>query len=126
MDPVTAIGLASAIVQFVDFSTKIIHSAKEIYDSATGSTEENQSLEYVVSEMQHLSQKLDHPPNAQQTDDERALSRLAAECKILSDQILGLLTSIKPKDVESKPKDVKSKRQVVLAALKNMLNERDK
>jgi sensor domain CHASE-containing protein len=119
MDPLAAIGLASAIVQFVDYSTTIIHGAKEIYDSATGSTKENQSLEDVVIEMQHLSQKLDYPQNAQQTDDEVALSRLAAECKILSDQILGLLTNIKPKNV-------KSKRQVLWAALKNKWNERDK
>jgi hypothetical protein len=119
MDPLTAIGLASAIVQFVDYSTKIIHGAKEIYDSATGSTEENQSLEHVVIEMQHLSQKLDHSQNGQETDDERALSRLAAECKSLSDQILGLLTSVKPKHV-------KSKGQAVWAALKNKLNEREK
>lgn len=119
MDPLTAIGLASSIVQFVDFATKLIHGAKEIYVSATGSTEENDSLENVVSEMQRLAQKFHHPQTARQTEDERALSRLAAECKILSDQILGLLTSIRPKHV-------KSKREAVWAALKNKWNERDK
>jgi hypothetical protein len=119
MDPLTAIGLASSIVQFIDFSTKLIHGAKEIYDSAAGATEENQRLENVTAEMQTLSLKLLPPQGAQQTDDERALSRLAAECKILSDQILALLKSIKPRDLGSK-------RQSVWAALKSKWNEREK
>jgi hypothetical protein len=119
MDPLTAIGLASNIVQFIDFSTKLIHGAKEIYDSATGATEENQRLENVTAEMQTLSLKLLTPQGVQQTEDERALSRLAAECKILSDHILALLKSIKPKDLNSK-------RQSVWAALKSKWNERER
>ena len=119
MDPLTAIGLASSIVQFVDFSTKLIHGAREIYDSVSGETEENRSLEAVVSEMERLSSKLLSPNNPQQTEDERALCRLAAECNILSDQILGLLEKIKPKDA-------KSKRQSAWAAVKNKLHEREK
>lgn len=119
MDPLTAIGLASSIVQFIDYSTKLIHGAKEIYGSATGATEENQRLENVTAEMQTLSLKLLPRQDAQQTEDERALSRLAAECKILSDQILVLLKSIKPKDLNSK-------RQSVWAALKSKWNEREK
>ena len=77
------------------------------------------SLEAVVSEMERLSSKLLSPNNSQQTEDERALCRLAAECNILSDQILGLLEKIKPKDA-------KSKRQSAWAALKNKLHEREK
>ncbi|KAH9204764.1 hypothetical protein DL95DRAFT_494636 [Leptodontidium sp. 2 PMI_412] len=112
MDPLTAISLASSIVQFIDYSTKLIHGAKEIYCSVTGATEENYRLENVTAEMQTLSMKLLPRQDAQQTEDEQALSRLAAECKILSDQILALLKSIKPKDFNSK-------RQSVWAALKS-------
>jgi hypothetical protein len=119
MDPLTAISLASSIVQFIDFSTKLIHGASEIYGSVTGATGENHSLENITVEMQTLSSKLLPRQNAQQTEDEQALSRLAAECKILSDQILALLKSIKPKDFNSK-------RQSVWAALKGKWNEREK
>lgn len=119
MDPLTAISLASSIVQFIDYSTKLIHGAKEIYGSVTGATEENHRLENVTAEMQTLSLKLLPRQDAQQTEDEQALSRLAAECKILSDQILALLKSIKPKDFNSK-------RQSVWAALKSKWNEREK
>jgi hypothetical protein len=119
MDPLTAISLASSIVQFIDYSTKLIHGAKEIYGSVTGATEENHRLENVTAEMQTLSLKLLPQQDAQQTEDEQALSRLAAECKILSDQILALLKSIKPKDFNSK-------RQSVWAALKSKWNEREK
>ncbi|KAL5331546.1 hypothetical protein ACEPPN_001080 [Leptodophora sp. 'Broadleaf-Isolate-01'] len=119
MDPLTAISLASSIVQFIDYSTKLIHGAKEIYGSVTGATEENYRLENVTAEMQTLSLKLLPRQDAQQTEDEQALSRLAAECKILSDQILALLKSIKPKDFNSKS-------QSVWAALKSKWNEREK
>lgn len=38
MDQMSAVGPASAIVQFVDFSTKLVHAANGIYQSASGAT----------------------------------------------------------------------------------------
>ncbi|KAI0470737.1 hypothetical protein GGR56DRAFT_143317 [Xylariaceae sp. FL0804] len=38
MDPFTAIGLASAIVQFVDFSVSLLSDTVEVYKSASGQT----------------------------------------------------------------------------------------
>lgn len=119
MDPFTAIGLASSIVQFVDFSTKLIHGAREIYDSASSDTLENRSLEAVVGEMKRLSSKLLSPGKTHQTEEEKALRRLAAECNILSNQILHLLQKIKPKDANSM-------RQSTWAALKNKWHEGEK
>jgi hypothetical protein len=119
MDPFTAIGLASSIVQFIDYSAKITHGAREIYDSGSGMTEDNKSLESVAGKMKELSSKLLPTTGAPRSEDEQALCRVAAECNILSDQILDLLGKIKPKDS-------KSKRQIALAAVKNKLREREK
>jgi hypothetical protein len=119
MDPLTAISLASSVVQFVDYSTKVIHGAVEIYGSVSGTTEQNQRLETITGELQALSLKLVLPDGVQQSDDERALSRLAAECDIVSKQILDLLKKIKPKDLESK-------RQSVWAAIKSKWSDREK
>jgi hypothetical protein len=119
MDPFTAIGLASSIVQFVDFSTKLINGAREVYNSASGMTEENKSLESIVNEMKQLSSKLLPTTHHSRSEDEKALCRVAAECNILSDQILDLLGTIKPKLP-------KSKRQSAWAAVKNKMHEREK
>jgi hypothetical protein len=119
MDPFTAIGLASSIVQFVDYSTKLINGAREIYDSASGMTEENKSLESIVSEMKELSSKLLPGTSGPRSEDVKALCRVAAECNILSDQILELLGKIKPKAP-------KSKHQSAWAAVKNKIHEKDK
>ncbi|CAI4215998.1 unnamed protein product [Parascedosporium putredinis] len=119
MEPLTALGLAANIVQFVEFSTKLIRASKDIYDSASGVTEENRSLESVFEELQTLAFRLTPPTTGLQTDDERALSRLAAECRILSDQMLDLLRKIKPKDPESK-------RQSAWSAVKDKWNEKEK
>lgn len=119
LDPLTAIGLASAIVQFVDFSTKILHGAQEMYESASGATEENRSLEVVVSDVKRLSSKLKATCRAQQSDDEKALCSLAEECNSLSADLFELLQKVKSKDS-------KSKRQAALAALKNKRYESKK
>ena len=61
MDPLTAIGLASSIVQFVDYGTKLIGGAREIYHSTTGTTAQNETLELVATEMKEWSSRLKTP-----------------------------------------------------------------
>jgi hypothetical protein len=119
MDPFAAIGPASSIVQFVDYSTKFINGARDIYDSASGMTEDNKSLESIVNEMKLLSSKLLPRTGGPRSEDEKALCHVAAECNILSDQILELLGKLKPKVR-------KSKHQSAWAAVKNKIHEREK
>jgi hypothetical protein len=118
MDPMTAIGLTSAIVQFIDYSTRLVDAASDIHRSASGTSLENQNIEFVMSELKALSLRLDPPRTGQPTDDEQALCRLAAECRILSDQILSLLEKIKPRNP-------KSKRESFWSAIKTMWNDRE-
>lgn len=119
MEPFAALSLAAGIVQFVDFSSRLIHSAKEIHQSANGITEESKSLESVVKEMRSLSLRLDPPVTGEQGDDEKALRRLAAECRILSDQIQELLKSILPEDPTCR-------RQSLISALKGVWKDKEK
>jgi len=119
MDPFTAISLAAAVVQFVDFSTKLISGAREIYTSVSGQTEENRSVESITREMTSLASKLSSAANSQQSEDEKSLYRLAGDCKIVADQILDLLNRIKPRDP-------RSMRQSAWSALKNKLHEKER
>lgn len=120
MDPLTAFGLASNILQFLDFSAKLIRGAQEIYVSPSGDTKANKSLESIVSEMKTFSSHLLPPDSSHLSgDDGKALRRLVAECNILSDQILELLEKVRPNDPNSRV-------QSVWAALKSKLRERDR
>lgn len=98
MDPLTAIGLVSNILSFIDFSARLIKSAKEAHDSQHGVLEENRSREAVVREMQRMSTRMLVSGSSEKADDNSSLSVLATECRQLSTQLISLLEKIKPKD----------------------------
>lgn len=58
MDPVSAIGLASSVVQLITFSTDIISKSREIHRSAAGSLVENVELETIARTLQSQSRRL--------------------------------------------------------------------
>lgn len=58
MDPVSALGLAAAIVQFVTFASKILSSATEIRHSTTGVSTEAQSIENVYLTLRDINGNL--------------------------------------------------------------------
>lgn len=92
MDPISAISLAAAIIQFVDFGTKLLSGAHEIYYSTTGLTQDNASLAVVTQEMKTWSSKLrGSNPTSAKTPEEISLCRLATECEALCDEILKLV-----------------------------------
>lgn len=119
MDPLTAIGLASSIVQFVDYGTKLIGGAREIYYSTTGTTAENATLETVVKEIQFWSVRLRTPPSSVLSREEKGICTLAAECQQISQEILDLIHRIKLK------RD-KSRIDAFIAALKEKQHEKEK
>jgi hypothetical protein len=51
MDPLTAFSLACGIVQFVDFSSKLVSKGYEISISAEGALAENLDLETVTTDL---------------------------------------------------------------------------
>ena len=58
LDPLTAIGLASAIVQFVDYGSKVIGMASEMYKSADGALKDNAELEDWTTKIDQSSDRI--------------------------------------------------------------------
>jgi len=58
LDPLSAIGLARNIVQFVDFSFKLIAETRDIYHAATGATTNGVLLSAIAHDIQKLSDQL--------------------------------------------------------------------
>lgn len=59
MDPLTALGLAAGVVQFVSFASHLITKTKEIHVSASGQTDEVATLETTYTRLHELSQCLE-------------------------------------------------------------------
>jgi hypothetical protein len=63
MDPLTAVSLAGTIVQFVDYSTKLLLSGRDLYRSSSGKLEPNEELELVTTDLVAVCDKLRHQGN---------------------------------------------------------------
>ncbi|EPE04055.1 hypothetical protein F503_04903 [Ophiostoma piceae UAMH 11346] len=102
LDPVTAIGLASAIVAFVDFGYKVVKGAAEMYNGVDGALGENMTREAVVKQMMSLSARLQSPDSSHMVGQDRALCVLSSECHKISSDLLRLLESLRPAKPNSK------------------------
>lgn len=98
LDPLTAISLASAIVQFVDFGSKVIDGASEIYRSVDGALKENVDLEESTNKINQLNDKILLPKAASGdviSEDDTKLTELASTAKEVAGELLNLLQSFK-------------------------------
>jgi hypothetical protein len=58
MDPLSAVGLACSIVQFVSFAHEIVSLGKEVYKSPTGVRQESAEIEAMLKDLSQLHQSL--------------------------------------------------------------------
>lgn len=98
MDPLTAIGLVSNILSFIEFSVRLLKGAKEVHGSQNGVLKENRSRETIVRDMQRMSTRMLVSDSPEEADDNASLCILGRECHELSVQLISLLEKIKPKD----------------------------
>lgn len=105
MDPLSALSLASTIVQFVDFSIELVQSTKQIYESTSGANSQNEDYISSATELQRLCQRLcvsKASPDSPLSPDQEALNTLATRCQRISKDLIALLERTKPSDRESK------------------------
>ncbi|KAE8441277.1 hypothetical protein EG329_005543 [Mollisiaceae sp. DMI_Dod_QoI] len=103
LDPLTALSLASSIVQLVDFSIELITDGVELYQR--GSLATNDELEQASEDLIQLTEVLATTPplgsagpgNSVKppSKDEIALQQLAKSCKAIGSQLLDILEESK-------------------------------
>ena len=90
MDSFTALSAAGNIIQFVDFSCKLIHNAYCITKSASGASETTIELTAIAHDVQRLSDAIDtsgvYPSQ---------LKNIATQCKLRADELLQILDSLR-------------------------------
>jgi len=94
MDPISAIGFAASILTFIEFASKIVAGAHEVYTSASGTTEENAHIDTVITDLRETADSLDSDLIGK-TKHEKALKELASKCEILSTELLTLLEQLR-------------------------------
>lgn len=117
MDPITAIGLASAIVQFVDFSSTLVSGAREIYSSASRARTEHDEEDLAIDRLRDLTRRLPRvvPPQTLTPGDRRLLA-LKEGCEVVSDELGRILEA-------GRAKTPGSKRSSLRASLRNIRNK---
>lgn len=93
IDPVAALGLAGNIVQFIDFSCKVLHDTKSLYGSRTGASAENDVIEAISVDLINLNNALVAPSEPGAIPD--SIRSLASSCKGVAEEILEILNKIK-------------------------------
>lgn len=92
MDPVTAIGLASSPVQFVDFGIRVVSKGFKIYRSVDGCLIENLDLEVVTNDLIVLQKKLATKPGIEASSKEleefKSLELLLERSSDLAEKLL--------------------------------------
>lgn len=116
MDPVTATGLASAILSFVEFSWSVVRGAGEIYRSPTGVSKENISISMIIADLEDVTDDINTEIKGH-SKAEQALATLAKGCEELSRDLLRILERLKRKG--------DSRREALKVALRNIRKEKE-
>ncbi|KAF6513474.1 hypothetical protein HZS61_006799 [Fusarium oxysporum f. sp. conglutinans] len=103
MDPVSAIGLASGILTFVEAGLKLVKIAYNIHNSLDGVLDDNRHRESVTSEVSKAALRLEVAGNARLTPEQESLSDLAKKCKATSTELVKAFNEVKPKRSSSNP-----------------------
>ena len=103
MDPFTAIGLVANIIDFLDFGYKAISASRELRQSVSGTTAENEGIGFLAAKLHGISLDLrSGKPKTVMTADELRLDDLVGECQNVSTGLLALLDGLKVRKLNSK------------------------
>ena len=105
LDPLSTISLAGNVVQFVEFTTKLVDKGHEIYRSGDGALIENLELEAITRNLTGLLGPLTKPlrdastlsssNSARMESNDLALKNLSESCASVAKDLLHTLEGIK-------------------------------
>ncbi|CZR63571.1 uncharacterized protein PAC_13468 [Phialocephala subalpina] len=95
-DPMTALGLASNIVQLISFTSDIVSKSREIYKSQDGKLIEHMELEAITTSLHDLSREIVSPfqKGILLSKAEEDLQKLWGECNDISRQLIVAIESL--------------------------------
>ncbi|KAI0393083.1 hypothetical protein F5Y17DRAFT_324662 [Xylariaceae sp. FL0594] len=94
MDPVSAIGVAAAALQFLDASVKAYSAFQQIRSSVTSATKQNEQLEQNINDANKLRAQLWPAPQSQNSPDDPVL-RVTDRCVSKANELMALLKYVR-------------------------------
>ncbi|KAF2121231.1 hypothetical protein BDV96DRAFT_537854 [Lophiotrema nucula] len=98
MECLTALGLAANIIQFVEFGTRLLSEANEVYYSATGMTKENVETQEVADDLRKLADCLvivqSDPSQGHALVASSEINRIAMLAKEVAAELIQLLDKV--------------------------------
>lgn len=99
LDPLTALSLAGNIIQFVDFSTKLVVKGREQYKSADGASVGDAELEAIAKDLQGVNHRLTSSLQIAHartlTASDEALHKLSEQCSSVAEELIHILDKLK-------------------------------
>lgn len=100
LDPLSALSLASNVVQFIDFGSRLILEIQEIRQSASGLTKENIDFLFTAEAFRRKSDILFANPtdgigSSSLPLSRSALQEFAVPCRQVSDELIAILEGLK-------------------------------
>jgi hypothetical protein len=93
LDPITALGIAGNIVQFIDFGLTATSKAGQIHRSTDGALRENIDLEVVTKDLAIIASQLEGSGNA--TTGSGSLDDICRRCTVAAKELLTALEGLK-------------------------------
>ena len=100
MEPLSALSLVAAVIQFVDFGGNLLSESRQMYKSASGASSENAALEEIYENLGRLADKMTVSTGLashKSSNEEEALGKLATSCKDLTDDLMTTIEELKVK-----------------------------
>ncbi|KAF2810879.1 uncharacterized protein BDZ99DRAFT_561448 [Mytilinidion resinicola] len=95
MEPFSALAVATGVVTFVDFASKLVSGSREIYKSDDGRFEEHADLRQISSTLEELSKDLRRPLNADKSSKSAPeLRKLCDSANEVATELIKVLDSI--------------------------------
>ncbi|CZR50367.1 uncharacterized protein PAC_00239 [Phialocephala subalpina] len=125
LDPVTALGVASNVVQLVTFTSDLISKSREFYESADGALVEQLELEAITVSLQSLSSDLILPTIRKEdqlkvTPTEKQLREICNGCRDVSKELLVLIRDVRAEGPHKKWNSFQQALKFVLRSKKDV------
>ncbi|KAK4692709.1 hypothetical protein P7C71_g4548, partial [Lecanoromycetidae sp. Uapishka_2] len=122
LDPLTAISLASSVIQFTDFGIKLVTESIDLYRSVDRANAETSALEVKITHIRTLADQVIFPLKGKDDDtpaskNEEHLRELAESCKALASDLLAVLDGLKVKKSPGPGRKLESLRKAVEAQI---------
>lgn len=110
MDPISAIGVAGNVIQFLDLGVKAVSKAREIHDSSNGALVEHTEIGVLTEDIATVAAKLAASAGAATGND--SLDSICEQCAIVAKELSDALKEMK---ADGKKSRIKSARKALKA-----------